>query len=154
MPIPLPERGDDLEETPGTLGLLAGWGWGPDFTQSNILKFLKLRVVSRQECKSGYQDKSGKPVVDDNMFCTGPGEYESNVCFFDGGGALAVLNPEEDRVYVSGILSYDKSCAVEKYAVYTKISPYLPWIHEVMRGDKDYASQRSSILAGMFSRKV
>ncbi|XP_041917768.1 haptoglobin [Alosa sapidissima] len=153
MPVPLPERGDDLEETPGTLGLVAGWGWGRDFIQSDILKFLKLPVVSRQQCQSGYQGKSGKPVVDDNMFCTGPGEYEANVCFWDAGGALAVLNPEQNRVYAAGILSFDKSCAVEKYAVYTKISPYLPWIHEVMRGDEDYASQRSSALARMFSRR-
>ncbi|XP_062405281.1 haptoglobin [Sardina pilchardus] len=150
MPIPLPERGDDLEETPGTLGLVAGWGWGRDFVQSKFLKFLKLPVVS---CQSDDQVMSGTPVVDDNMLCTGPGEYEANVCFWDAGSALPVLSPGHNRVYAAGILSYDKGCNVKSYAVYTKISPYLPWIHEVMRGDKDYASQRFSALARMFSRK-
>lgn len=153
MSIPLPEHGDDLEERPGTQGIIAGWGWGRDFVQSTVLKFLKLPVVSRQLCRSDYQGLTHKPSVDDNMFCTGPGEYETNVCFWDAGGALAFLHPEDNRVYAAGILSFDKSCAVEKYAVYTKISPYLPWIHEVMRGDKDYSSQRSSLMADMFSRK-
>lgn len=154
FPIPLPERGDDMEERPGSLGIVAGWGWGNDLVQSKLLKFVKVPVASRETCHSHYKASDHTPLVDDNMFCTGPGQYEVNVCFWDAGGALALLRPEDNGVYAAGILSFDKSCAVERYAVYTKIGPYLPWIHEVMRGDGHYSARRSSLLAHMLKRLV
>ncbi|XP_064193320.1 haptoglobin [Anguilla rostrata] len=141
QPIPLPGAGQDLEDKEGTRGVVSGWGWGNTFTFSELLKYLVVPVVNRGLCQAEYK-QGGRvlrdtPQVDDRTFCTGATELKENVCFGDEGGALAVLDPTGDRVYAAGILSFDKSCQVEKYAVYTKVSAYLPWIISVMRGDSD-----------------
>lgn len=153
MPIPLPEIGDNQEEREGERGIIAGWGWGKLFTPAPKLKFLALPV---QSCKGNYPAKvlASTPNVDDKQFCTGPSKYQENVCFGDAGGALAFLNPNTSAVYAAGILSFDKACSVEEYAVYTKISTYLPWIRSVMRGDSHgFSERRASITSRMFSQQ-
>ncbi|KAL1007161.1 hypothetical protein UPYG_G00082850 [Umbra pygmaea] len=159
MPIPLPERGQDLVEEPGQKGIIAGWGWGSFFTSAEILKHLVLPVASHSSCKEEYKHSgqvlSSTPVVDDKMFCTGATGYQENVCFGDAGGALAVQDPRDGKVYAAGILSFDKGCAVEKYAVYMKLSAYMPWINSVLRGDVEMSdSLRSSVMSTMFSRRM
>ncbi|KAM9544786.1 haptoglobin-like [Salvelinus alpinus] len=159
MPIPLPERGEDLAEAAQEKGIITGWGWGVHFTPAESLKHLVLPVASHSSCKAEYnrggQVLSSTPTVDDNMFCTGASRYQENVCFGDAGGALAVQDPKDGRVYAAGILSFDKTCAVEKYAVYMKLSAYMPWINSVLRGDSETsASLRSSVMSEMYSRQL
>ncbi|XP_067308509.1 haptoglobin [Pseudorasbora parva] len=151
MPIPLPETGDNQEEREGERGIIAGWGYGRLFTPAPILKFLALPI---QSCKGNYSAKvlANTPNLDNRQFCTGPSKYQENVCFGDAGGALALLNPNTSTVYAAGILSFDKACSVEELAVYTKISAYLPWIHNVMRGDsKESPERRAAIINHMLS---
>lgn len=153
IPIPLPEIGDNQEEREGERGIIAGWGWGRLFTPAPKLKFLALPV---QSCKGKYRAQvlASTPHVSDTQFCTGPSEYQENVCFGDAGGALVFLNPNTSAVYAAGILSFDKACSLEEHAVYTKISAYLPWIHSVMRGDsQEFPERRASIITHMFSQQ-
>lgn len=153
-PIPLPERGQDLADTVGGSGAIAGWGWGVLLTPSELLKHVVLPLANNSACKAEYERISLTPDVDDNMFCTGPTEYEENVCFGDAGGALAVTDAETGGIYAAGILSYDKSCRRYKHAVYMKISSYLPWIHSVIRGDtENSAALRSEAMSKMYSRQ-
>ncbi|XP_029600126.1 haptoglobin-like [Salmo trutta] len=155
MPIPLPERGEDLAEAAQEKGIITGWGWGVHFTPAESLKHLVLPVASRSFCKAEYNRGGSTPTIDDNMFCTGASKYQENVCFGDAGGALAVQDPKDGRVYAAGILSFDKACAVRKYAVYMKLSAYMPWINSVLRGDSEKsASLRSSVMSEMFSRQL
>ncbi|KAK6294653.1 hypothetical protein J4Q44_G00354830 [Coregonus suidteri] len=159
MPIPLPERGEDLAEAAQEKGIITGWGWGVHFTPAESLKHLVLPVASHGSCKAEYnpggQVLSSTPTVDDNMFCTGASKYQENVCFGDAGGALAVQDPKDGRVYAAGILSFDKACAVRKYAVYMKLSAYMPWINSVLRGDSEKStSLRSSVMSEMYSRQL
>ncbi|KAM7424268.1 hypothetical protein PAMA_000553 [Pampus argenteus] len=135
-PIPLPEKGQDL----GTSGFITGWGWGAHLTPSMLLKYTVLPLAKHDECKKFFEGTSHRPVVDDHMFCTGPSEHHENVCFGDAGGALTVIDSATGDVYATGILSYDKPCRSDPYAVYMKISSYLPWIHSVIRGDTDTSS--------------
>lgn len=151
-PIPLPERGNDLANTVGGFGVMAGWGWGILLTPAQSLKYLKLPLANHSDCKAEYKRISFTPDVDDNMFCTENTTYEENVCFGDAGGALAVTDGETGDIYAAGILSYDKACDRYKYGVYMKISSYLPWIHSVMRGDTEKsAALRSDALSKMYS---
>uniref|UniRef100_A0A8C2WF76 Haptoglobin n=1 Tax=Cyclopterus lumpus TaxID=8103 RepID=A0A8C2WF76_CYCLU len=133
-PIPLPESGQDVADTAGLSGTISGWGWGILLTPATSLKYLVLPLANHSDCKAEYERIELAPVVDDNMFCTGPTKYEENVCFGDAGGALAVTDAETGDIYAAGILSYDKSCRSSKYGVYMKISSYLPWIHSVIKG--------------------
>lgn len=139
FPIPLPEKGDNLEETKGRKGVIAGWGWGPLLTFSESLKFLSLPVIP----SNTTQDK----------IWTTQTEFQENVCYGDAGGALALLNPDTEKVYAAGILSYDEPCFGNQEAVFIKISAYLPWIHSVMRGDSNrFTSLRTSIMNDLLSK--
>lgn len=139
FPIPLPEKGDNLEESEGQRGVIAGWGWGPLFTFSESLKFLSLPVIPSN--------------AKHNTIQTNQTEFHENVCYGDAGGALALLNPDTKKVYAAGILSYDEVCTRDQEATFMKISSYLPWIHGVMRGDSDrFSSLRTSIMNDLLSK--
>ncbi|XP_034437290.1 haptoglobin [Hippoglossus hippoglossus] len=148
-PIPLPERGHDLNNTVGGSGVITGWGWGIHLTPARSLKYLKLPLADHSHCKAEYGSVSFTPDVDDNMFCTAATNFGENVCFGDAGGALAVNDTETGDIYAAGILSYDKPCSRYKYGVYMKISSYLPWIHSVIRGDTE---KSSALLADAMSK--
>lgn len=152
MPIPLPEAGQDLGEKVGTKGVVAGWGWSVVLSFADKLKFLTVPVVSQEDCKKEYKEvDEDEPLVDDRTFCTGATEFSENVCVGDEGGALAILD-KDNKVYAAGLLSYDKNCQVEKYAIFTKLSAYMPWINSVMRGDSEALSaQRAKIMRMMLS---
>uniref|UniRef100_A0A3Q2QYJ0 Peptidase S1 domain-containing protein n=1 Tax=Fundulus heteroclitus TaxID=8078 RepID=A0A3Q2QYJ0_FUNHE len=123
-PIPLPERGQDLDTIAGGSGVFAGWGWGILLTPATSLKYLVLPLANHSDCKAEYERTEHTPRVDGNMFCTRPTAFEENVCFGDAGGALAVRDARTGDVYAAGILSYDKSCNRYNYGVYVKISSY------------------------------
>ncbi|KAM9366979.1 haptoglobin [Symphorus nematophorus] len=131
-PIPLPETG----QYPNA-GAITGWGWGINLTPASSLKHHILPIASHRYCKAAYLGDQLKPDVDDNMFCTGSASFQHNVCFGDAGGALAVGDPHTGDVYAAGILSYDKACNQYPFAVFMKVSNYLPWINSVIRGDKE-----------------
>ncbi|KAJ8339916.1 hypothetical protein SKAU_G00345490 [Synaphobranchus kaupii] len=157
MPIPLPEAGQHLEEKVGTWGILAGWGWGIHFTFADRLKYMVVPVVSQELCQAEYVQTNltvhNTPRVDNRTFCGGASAYDENACFGDEGGALAVLDPANNKVYAAGILSYDKSCRAKKYTVYTKLSAYMPWINSVMRGDSEkYSALRATVMSELTSK--
>ncbi|XP_054467821.1 haptoglobin [Anoplopoma fimbria] len=153
-PIPLPERGHSLADTVRGSGVIPGWGWGILLTPATSLKYLVLPLANHSDCKAEYERIEFTPAVDDNMFCTGPTEYEENVCFGDAGSALAVTDANTGDIYAAGILSFDKSCKRHKYGVYMKISSYLPWIHSVIRGDTEKSpALRSDAMSKMYSRQ-
>lgn len=152
-PIPLPERGQDLADRAEGSGVIAGWGWGAYLHLVSSLKHLVVPLANHSACKAEYEQSQFIPSVDDSMFCTAStGQFEENVCFGDGGGALAVRDAQTGDVYAAGILSFDKPCRQHKYAVYMKLSSYLPWIHTVTRGDtQNSAAIRAKTLAEMHS---
>ncbi|CAJ1049797.1 haptoglobin [Xyrichtys novacula] len=147
-PIPLPERGQRIPNG----GVIAGWGWGTDFTLATSLKHLVLPLAANSFCHDAYAGNLLSPTVDDNMICTSGLQFGSNVCFGDAGGALVVEDPNTQEIFAAGILSYDKPCRRDTYAVYMKISAYLPWIHSVIRGDTETsAAVRSQAVTKMIS---
>lgn len=139
FPIPLPEKGDNLEESEGQKGVIAGWGWGPLFTFSDRLKFLVLPIIPSN--------------ADHDKISTTRTKFQENVCYGDAGGALALLNPDTKKVYAAGILSYDEPCTRDEEAVFIKVSAYLPWIHSVMNGDSEkFSSLRYSTMNNLLSK--
>lgn len=149
-PIPLPERGQDLVDGGVGLGVIAGWGWGAYQNLAPSLKHLIVPLADHSACKDENEKKQFTPAVDGSMFCTESTRLEENVCFGDAGGALAVRDAQTGDVYAAGILSYDKACRIHKYAVYMKLSSYLPWIHAVTRGDvQNSAAVRAKVMTKM-----
>lgn len=149
MPIPLPI---DQNMSAATVGAVAGWGWGVYLSQSQELKHLVLPL--NDSCVSQYD---GNPLTVDTerMFCTGPTVFGENVCDGDAGGGLAIRDEHTGDVYAAGILSYDKACGQQPFAVYMKLQAYLPWIYAVLRGDTETsAAQRSAAMAEMIDRQM
>lgn len=151
-PIPLPERDYNLETG---VGAITGWGWGISFAASTHLKQLILPLANHSACKREFQGNDRTPPVDDNMFCTRSPDSYQNVCFGDSGSVLAVKDDDTGDVYAAGILSYDKPCSLQKYAVYMKIYSYLPWIYKVLRGDvEDSAALRAKAMSEMLAKHL
>lgn len=143
-PIPLPERGQNLQNV--TVGAIAGWGWGVYLEQSLVLKHHILPVTST--CASAYEGELR--FNEDRILCTGPNIWGNNVCDGDAGGALAVYDESAGDVYAAGILSYDKACRQRSYAVYMNLQSYMPWIHKVLRGDTEMsAAHRNASMSKM-----
>lgn len=143
-PVPLPESGQTID---GGMGAIAGWGWGVGLSQSHWLKHIVLPLSSR--CESIYVDNPRfNPEL---MLCTGPNMYGNSVCDRDAGGALVFLDQRSGDVFAGGILSYDRACRDMRYAIYTSVRSYLPWIHKVLRGDTETsAAQRNATMYKMF----
>ena len=151
-PIPLPEKGQDLADVPEGKAVIPGWGWGIYLELSSSLRHLLIPLVNNSECKKEYEQHDHRPSVDDNMLCTGGAKWTGNVCDGDSGGALAVTDAETGDIYAAGILSYDRCCTTQPYAVYMKLSSYLPWIHKVIRGDTEKSfAVRSQAMSTLFS---
>ncbi|XP_063080022.1 haptoglobin-like [Engraulis encrasicolus] len=153
MPIPLPEQGDEEEETPGVAAIFGAWDQGIIHELPSAIKHLKLPVVSRKECRASFT-KPSDPVIDDTKFCTGPSEHFMNTCFNDAGSAMVFQNAKTNRVYIGGVVSNNMACAIRRHAVSTKISAYLPWIRDTMREDQEVAVQRAALVADLYSGKI
>lgn len=150
-PIPLPES-DNLDMG---VGAITGWGWGITFAAAESLKQLIVPLSNHSDCRAEYLGNDRAPLVDDNMFCTSSSTSEQNVCFGDSGGVLAVKDGNTGDIYAAGVLSYDKPCNQQKYAVYMKIYSYLPWIYKVLRGDvENSAALRAKTMSEMLARQL
>lgn len=133
MPICLPLK--EYVET-GREGHVAGFGMGAYFEYSKHLKYLMLAVADHAQCHDYYNSSAhllrNVPVLNENMFCTEVTRFSENTCWGDAGAAFAVQDPQDGAWYLAGILSFDKSCSVETYSVFMKLSSYLPWIYHIL----------------------
>ncbi|TDG95919.1 hypothetical protein EPR50_G00243920 [Perca flavescens] len=103
---------------------VSGWGRrsenGPT---STVLRRLAVPRIRTQVCV----EESGVEITD-NMFCAGYIEGLQDSCKGDSGGPLVTLYGK--TVFLLGIVSWGKGCARPgAYGIYTRVSNYLPWIH-------------------------
>ncbi|XP_031175710.1 coagulation factor VII isoform X1 [Sander lucioperca] len=103
---------------------VSGWGRrsenGPT---STVLRRLAVPRIRTQVCV----EESGVEITD-NMFCAGYIEGLQDSCKGDSGGPLVTRYGK--TVFLLGIVSWGKGCARPgAYGIYTRVSNYLPWIH-------------------------
>ncbi|XP_052446184.1 mast cell protease 1A-like isoform X9 [Carassius gibelio] len=122
--IELPKGGD---VSGGTLCSVAGWGGeeinGPT---SDHLMEANTTTENHEEC----QRKWGSKYLASQMICA---HGDGGSCTGDSGGPLVCGNT------AVGVTSFvdSKGCnSPERPNVYTKISAYLPWIHQIIRNIK------------------
>lgn len=110
---------------PGEQGMVSGWGATHYMRRSSrFLRKVLLPVVDQMSCI-----QSTEQVITDNMFCAGYLTAEMDACTGDSGGPFIVNY--RGTWFLTGVISWGESCAAEgKYGVYTRLSNYLPWIHE------------------------
>ncbi|XP_052515841.1 mast cell protease 2-like [Budorcas taxicolor] len=108
---------------PGRMCRVAGWG-KTDVKEpaSSTLQEVKLRLMEPRAC-------SHFPAFDHNLqLCVGNPQSTKSAFKGDSGGPLLCAGVAQ------GIVSYGLSSA-KPPAVFTRISPYRPWIDEVLKED-------------------
>ncbi|XP_052394117.1 duodenase-1-like [Carassius gibelio] len=123
--ISLPKYSKDINVD--TLCSVAGWGrlWINGLL-SNRLMEANVTILNHEECKR----KWGSSYSALKMICVHGG---GGSCKGDSGGPLVCGDT------AAGVTSfgYSKLCnSAERPNVYTKISAYLPWIHQIIRNVK------------------
>jgi secreted trypsin-like serine protease len=116
--------------TPGKYGTLTGWGQLDNSGQlPDALNEVRLPVVDRGTCANS----SIYPFTQ-NMFCAGFGQAtRGDSCKGDSGGPFSVKDPNTQRWYLGGIVSWGstKGCGLQgKYGYYTRVKNYVNWLSD------------------------
>ncbi|XP_052563196.1 venom serine protease-like [Culex pipiens pallens] len=104
---------------------LEATGWGTmsyQGTASRVLMKVNLDVIDNVNCSIYWR----KPQITSGQICTYTPKKDT--CQGDSGGPIFYTEPESERLYLVGIVSYGYGCATHKPAVYTRVSAYLDWI--------------------------
>lgn len=122
QPISLPEYG--LVPEDGAVVTVSGWGTTRQGAGSlpDTLQYVTKTIVSNAKCGVAYPNK-----IKEGMLCAGTAEGGKDSCQGDSGGPLTV-----DGI-LTGVVSWGRGCGVKGYpGVYTRVSNYTGWIHEVL----------------------
>ncbi|XP_026161166.1 granzyme-like protein 2 [Mastacembelus armatus] len=125
--IPLPRTDNKLKDR--EVCRVAGWG----FTETggkvvNMLRAVDVPLVNLEVCKTNWKYISFN--LPPNVICAGGYETDKGFCQGDSGGPL-VCNG-----LAVGVVSFNmrKICDYPNVPnVYTDISKYLPWIHNILK---------------------
>ncbi|XP_078271215.1 prothrombin [Rhinoraja longicauda] len=118
-------------------GRVTGWGnLAESFVNTGslsplVLQQIQLPVVEHQICKDSTSIK-----VTHNMFCAGFSEEEKehgDACEGDSGGPFVMKNPEDNRWYLMGIVSWGEGCdRAGKYGFYTHVFRLKKWLQRTL----------------------
>ncbi|KAL3276513.1 hypothetical protein HHI36_011891 [Cryptolaemus montrouzieri] len=121
----------------GAIGTVTGWGYTiRGGNQSQELKELNLPYVDHTTCYRTVP-YDYKKYVKSNKVCAGYRNRGIGVCEGDSGGGLVFENLNDKRFYLRGVVSIsvqkEGKCNENEYAIYTKVSSYIPFIAEIER---------------------
>uniref|UniRef100_A0A672LI58 Mast cell protease 1-like n=1 Tax=Sinocyclocheilus grahami TaxID=75366 RepID=A0A672LI58_SINGR len=122
--ISLPKEGDVNGDT---LCSVAGWGrlWTNGILSSRLME-ANMTTINHTVC----QHKWGSKYLASEMICA---HGDGGSCKGDSGGPLVCGNT---AVGVTSFGSRERCNSLKHPNVYTKISAYLPWIHQIIRNIK------------------
>ncbi|KAK9506532.1 hypothetical protein O3M35_008453 [Rhynocoris fuscipes] len=113
-------------------------GWGRlEFlgSVSPKLQEVDITLVNGTECKRLHGKNARIPdgIAPDIMVCAGEKEGGKDACSGDSGGPLLINQANSCLKYQIGITSFGKECGLPNSpGVYTKISPFVPWIESIV----------------------
>uniref|UniRef100_UPI003AAD7A49 prothrombin n=1 Tax=Centroberyx gerrardi TaxID=166262 RepID=UPI003AAD7A49 len=129
----------------GYKGRVTGWGnlketWNPSARNlPTVLQQIHLPIVEQDICRASTAIR-----ITDNMFCAGFKPEDSqrgDACEGDSGGPFVMKNPEDDRWYQIGIVSWGEGCDRDgKFGFYTHLFRMRRWMSKVIDktgGDDD-----------------
>lgn len=122
----------------GNCAVVTGWGSQAEVgarrmrvrSSNDRLRQVDVPIVSTDDCRRRYG-----PEIDSTQLCAGYESGGKDSCQGDSGGPLVVQGAVDDWTLV-GVVSYGNGCAAAGgwYGVYTRVSPFVPWIQQVMTG--------------------
>lgn len=107
---------------------MAGWGVTLEgsLVLASSLQEASLPLVSLGACREALGE-----AVTDNMLCAG-GVRGQDACQGDSGGPLMGEDPDTNRVYLAGVVSWGVGCARDNLpGVYTRVTQYTDWIRQI-----------------------
>lgn len=121
----------------GYKGRVTGWGnlketWNPSSKNLPVvLQQIHLPIVDQDTCRASTSVR-----ITDNMFCAGfkPGETQrGDACEGDSGGPFVMKNPDDQRWYQIGIVSWGEGCDRDgKFGFYTHLFRMRRWMKKVI----------------------
>lgn len=130
QPVCLPT--EDFPPLPGTIGIVAGWGYTSESGKQHrnpYLLFVTQAIKPQEYCVAKMQGYFYSPMT---SFCAY--RYGYDACQGDSGGGLMVLH--EDRWYTVGIISYGVGCATPNVpGIYTDVTRYVGWLRHELRDE-------------------
>ncbi|XP_014212719.1 lectizyme-like [Copidosoma floridanum] len=120
--------------------ILTGWGSVSRTRKPEsprVLQVATLPLLDYEECKEVLDERlrrEDENPIDPTNVCTGPLDGSQSACKGDSGGPLVVIN-SLDMVEIIGVVSWGiYPCAKRNSpSVYTRVSAFVPWIHQIMR---------------------
>uniref|UniRef100_A0A8C5UBI9 Prothrombin n=1 Tax=Malurus cyaneus samueli TaxID=2593467 RepID=A0A8C5UBI9_9PASS len=121
----------------GYKGRVTGWGNLKETWATNprnlptVLQQVNVPIVDQSTCKASTRVK-----VTDNMFCAGYRPDDSkrgDACEGDSGGPFVMKNPDDNRWYQVGIVSWGEGCDRDgKYGFYTHVFRLKKWMRKAI----------------------
>ena len=119
-----------------TEGHISGWGQSENLEKfwEEIPTKLKVPIHTNEFCLLTTKDLSD--LASNRTFCAGRGDG-TGICDGDSGGGLSIK--VGSTFFFRGIVSsglHDQiSCDVSKFAIFTDVLKFKPWIDQIMRED-------------------
>ena len=119
-----------------TVGHLGGWGQSENLENifEEIPTKLKVPIYTNEFCFLTTKDLVD--IASNRTFCAGRGDG-TGICTGDSGGGVSIR--VGSSFYFRGIVSsglYDElGCDVLKFAVFTDVLKFNPWIDQILSGD-------------------
>lgn len=135
LPVCLPSSRQKHLAKVGVYGTVVGWGVTRLKSPSEVLKELRLPVISHRRCVNAYFGKNYSVTA--SMFCAVKNTNE-DTCKGDSGGGFLFRDPRKKRWTLQGIVSWGGyDCGrPNQPSVYTRVAMFTPWIRKTMR-DRD-----------------
>ena len=125
-----------------TEGHISGWGQSENLEKfwEEIPTKLKVSIHTNEFCLLTAKDLVD--LASNRTFCAGRGDG-TGICDGDSGGGLSIK--VGSTFYFRGIVSsslYDETgCDVTKFAIFTDVLKFKPWIDQIMRQDGEFRIQ-------------
>ncbi|XP_055603931.1 serine protease 53-like [Uranotaenia lowii] len=120
----------------GDRGWVPGWGGHENGSTSLTLFTARMPVVSNTDCIESDPNLFGR-FITDAVYCAGD-RNKTSVCLGDSGGGMYFNTG--DHYELRGIVSFsgktpEGSCDVDKFAVFTNVAHFYPWISRLTRNE-------------------
>jgi len=149
LPICLPHPHYQQLYTPGTQGVVAGWGLlqEEDKFMSLNLQHVEVPIVSLVNCNEAY---TGLTTLLESQICAGDREGGRDACAGDSGGPLAVKDTSDNRFYLAGVVSFGMGCGRPEYpGVYSRVDYFTPWVLTIVSHIEQVGSVLPRVIQSM-----
>lgn len=129
--IPLDKNTKTIELNPNFIGddVKATFvGWGDSLDHYEGLKYIALTTYPTKKCS----ELLPRGLVKEEMICAYSGIFGKGVCQGDSGGPLILDNK------IIAVNSWAKACGIGYPDGFTRVSPYIKWIEQVMKQEAEH----------------